>query len=574
VIPDVELARVRESADLVAIAGEHTPLKRVGRQWMAQCPFHDERTASLSINGEDGVWWCFGCQQGGDTIDFVQRIHHLDFIEAVEWLAARSGITLSRQPGQPTTDTKTRLVAITNEAATWYHRRLLDSDEARPALDYLTARGVTRALLEEFQVGWAPAGWDELVRSLEIPGEVAIAAGVAKTNRAGRLQDMFRSRITFPIRDVAGNVIGFGARRLPDGAGPKYLNSPDTSLYHKSRALYGLHRAKGHIVNTGASVVCEGYLDVLGAAAAGITNAVASCGTALGSEHLRLLARFADRVVLAFDADTAGATAAARLHDLEARHNLTLFVAALPPGTDPGDLGFTAPNQLRQAIDDAVPLMTFLVDRALVGDDHTIEGRVRTANKALSVVAEHPDPLVRDQYLMVVADRLHLDSALLRDRLTEIALSRSSTVAPTPPVEAPSPIPSIEMNAIRLAAATDDRTQLWWLDPALFADPGAQRASAALRDTATVAEALEILDGAGRPVLLMAAADRQHLDDGEEVAARLVEAAVQRHIAGLDASTSDGIDRITRLRQQLQLLRPAATRAAATRAAYDLLRSA
>ena len=321
-ISAVDLARVRVAADLVAIAGEHTRLKRVGRQWMATCPFHEEPTSSLSINAEEGLWWCFGCGQGGDAITFVQRIHHLEFVDAVEWLAARAGITLAPQPGQANPGAKTRLVAITRQAAEWYHSQLLNNAEAQPARDYLAGRGVTRELLEDYQVGWAPAGWDNLVRTLNVPAEVAIAAGVAKTNRAGRLQDMFRSRITFPIHDVAGDVIGFGARLLADGEGPKYLNSPDSTLYEKSRTLYGLHRAKSHIVTAGASVVCEGYLDVIGAAAADISTAVASCGTALGSDHLQLLGRFADRVILAFDADTPGAKAAARLHHLEAQQKL------------------------------------------------------------------------------------------------------------------------------------------------------------------------------------------------------------------------------------------------------------
>ena len=329
-ISAVDLARVRAAADLVAIAGEHTQLKRVGRQWMATCPFHEERTPLLSINAEEGLWWCFGCQQGGDAITFVQRIHHLEFVDAVEWLAARAGITLSPQSGEANPGSKTQLVAITRQAAEWYHGQLLNNAEAQPARDYLAGRGVTQELLEDYQVGWAPAGWDNLVRTLNVPAEVAIAAGVAKTNRAGRLQDMFRGRITFPIHDVAGNVIGFGARLLADGEGPKYLNSPDSTLYEKSRALYGLHRAKSHIVTAGATVVCEGYLDVIGAAAADISTAVASCGTALGSQHLQLLGRFADRVVLAFDADTAGAKAAARLHNLEAQQT------CLRPGGDAG----------------------------------------------------------------------------------------------------------------------------------------------------------------------------------------------------------------------------------------------
>ena len=570
-ISAVDLARVRAAADLVAIAGEHTQLKRVGRQWMTTCPFHEERTPSLSINAEEGLWWCFGCQQGGDAITFVQRIHHFEFVDAVEWLAARAGITLAPQSGEANRGAKTQLVAITGQAAEWYHRQLLNNTEAQPARDYLAGRGVNRELLEDYQVGWAPAGWDELVRTLNVPAEVAIAAGVAKTNRAGRLQDMFRGRITFPIHDVAGNVIGFGARLLADGEGPKYLNSPDSTLYEKSRALYGLHRAKSHIVTAGTSVVCEGYLDVIGAAAANISTAVASCGTALGSQHLQLLGRFADRVILAFDADTAGANAAARLHDLEAQQKLTLAVATLPSGTDPGDLGFTAPDQLRQCIDDATPLMTFLVDRAIdAGDRDSIEGRVRTANRALAVVGEHPDPLVRDEYMMVVADRLQLDSGLLRQRLAELTASPNSATPP-PTADGLVPLPQLELTAIRLASQTGEHRDLWWLDPLLYADPRARSVALALRDAATVAEAFENLEDGDRPALLVAATERALAGDRDEIAARLVEAAIERRISGLDSTTPEDINRITVLRQQLQRLRPADTRARAARATYELL---
>ena len=173
-ISAVDLARVRAAADLVAIAGEHTQLKRVGRQWMATCPFHKEPTPSLSINTEEGLWWCFGCQQGGDAITFVQRIHHLEFVDAVEWLAARAGITLAPQSGAANPGTKTQLVAVTGQAAEWYHGQLLDNAEAQPARDYLAGRGVTRELLEDYQVGWAPAGWDNLVLDTAGGGRASI----------------------------------------------------------------------------------------------------------------------------------------------------------------------------------------------------------------------------------------------------------------------------------------------------------------------------------------------------------------------------------------------------------------
>ena len=277
------------------------------------------------------------------------------------------------------------------------------------------------------------------------------------------------------------------------------------------------------------------------------------------------------KVVLAFDADTAGAKAAARLHHLEAQQKLTLAVATLPSGTDPGDLGFTAPDQLRQCIDDAQPLMTFLVDRAIdAGDRDSIEGRVRTANRALVVVGEHPDPLVRDEYMMVVADRLQLDSGLLRQRLAELSGSPNSATPP-PTVDGLAPIPQLELTAIRFASQTDDRRDLWWLDPLLYADPRARSVARALRHAATVAEAFENLEDKDRPALLVAVTERPLAGDRDEITARLVEAAIERRISSLDSTTPEDINRITVLRQQLPRLRPADTRVRAARTAYQLL---
>ena len=570
-IDDADIARVREAADLVAIAGEHVQIHRAGRQWKAQCPFHDERTPSLSINAEEGLWWCFGCNQGGDTIEFVRRIHHLDFVEAVEWLAGRFGVELSRRPSRASSDTRGRLTAITSAASAWYHEQLLTSSEAADARRYLADRGIAGELLELYELGWAPAGWDNLTTTLSLTRDVAIAAGVAKTNRAGRLQDVFRSRIVFPIRDLAGDVIGFGARALPGADGPKYLNSPDGRLYQKRRALYGLHNAKSSIVTAGAAVICEGYFDVIGAHAAGIPNAVASCGTALGHDHLQLLGRFTDRLVLAFDADAAGANAVARLHDLADRHNVTFHVAALPADTDPGDLGFSNPAGLTEAIEHAAPLMAFLVDRAIAaGDRTTIEGRVRTATDALTLVAEHPDRLVRDEYLMVVATQLQLDSALLRNRLNELAAARSSD-APLPHQDELPPIPAVELAALQLGTSDTTSGDRWWLDPILFADQRSQSAAAALGRSPSVAAALDELEPAGRSALLMAATESASSADVDEVAARLVQSAIDRRIQQIDPTTPEAIQLLTTLRRQLQLLRPAATRHEAARAAYSLL---
>ena len=236
-------------------------------------------------------------------------------------------------------------------------------------------------------------------------------------NRGGRQQDFFRGRILFPISDERGDVVGFGGRVMPGAEGPKYLNtSTDAKTYDKSRVLYGLYEHRKQIVKAGQAVVCEGYTDVIGCATAGIELAVATCGTALTEDHVRLLKRFsADRLVLAFDADAAGAAAATRVYAWERQFELEVLVADLPDGRDPGDLGRSDPDELRRAVDDAVPLLQFRVDRALAGANlSTIESRARSAERAVTVANEHPDPMVRDPHVVEIADRCHVDPDHLR----------------------------------------------------------------------------------------------------------------------------------------------------------------
>ena len=554
-IDPADVARVRETADLVEIAGEHVQLKRSGRQWMAICPFHEERSPSLSVNGEEGVWYCFGCQEGGDTIDWVRRIHHLDFVEAIEWLAARTGLTLTRTTSSVQRTRRSTLTGLTSQAARWYHAQLLTSSDATEARDYLADRGFAGEVLEEFQLGWAPAGWDELIKHLGAGEADTTAAGLARTNRAGRLQDVFRSRIVFPIRDVAGDVIGFGGRLLPGADGPKYINSSDGPLYRKRQALYGLHKAKAAIVKAGAAVVCEGYLDVIGSHIAGVTTAVASCGTALGGDHLGLLGRFTDRVILAFDADTAGANAASRLHDLEAEHGVAIDVAALPAGTDPADLAIAQPAQLQTAVADAVPLLRFLIDRT-ISESRTdgIEARVRTAEQALALIAEHPSRLVQDEYLMSVASRLSLDSDLLRDRLDEVRRQRPGRhgTTPPPPAATTAPVPELEVTAVGIAAQSE--TAPWWLRPTLFSDDTVRTVIAALAGGhRSLPDVLDELEDAGRALALRATSTAVDVNDGDEVGVRLVRATIERHVGQLGDSPED-LAAVTRLRQQLQRL--------------------
>ena len=414
-----DIAKVRAATDMVAIISEHTEIKRSGRQWMARCPLHGERTPSLSVAPEKGVYYCFGCQRSGDVITFVQEIEGLDFAGAVEMLAGRAGIQLrytSRDEGAARSRGK-RLLEAVAKAGDFYHQRLLDGRDAGPARNYLRSRGYDGDLVRRWKLGWAPEDWDLLARHLGLSDDDLRDSGLGFVNRGERQQDFFRGRVLFPIADERGDTVGFGGRVLPGTDGPKYMNTAaEAKTYDKSRVLYGLYEHRKQIVKAGQAVVCEGYTDVIGCAEAGIELAVATCGTALTSDHVRLLKRFsANRLVLAFDADAAGAAAAGRVYAWEREFELEVLVADLPEGKDPGDLARSDPERLTRAVVEAVPLLQFRVDRALAGADlSTIESRARSAERAVAVVNEHPDPMVRDPHVVQIADRCHVDPDHLR----------------------------------------------------------------------------------------------------------------------------------------------------------------
>ena len=430
-IPDEDVARVRSATDLVALIGEQTALKRVGRRFVGLCPFHAEKTGSFSVNAEEGLYYCFGCQASGDAISFVRATEGVDFVEAVERLANRAGITIRYDDDRDRNEGRNRrreLLAAMTAAVDFYHERLLAHPDAGRARQYLRSRGYDGEVVRKFRLGYVPAAFDELVRALRLPGAVLREAGLAYENERTRLQDAFRERIMFPIFDPGGQAIAFGGRVLPDSLrtsehepGPKYRNSPESAIYSKRRTLYGLNWAKSDIAHAHEVVVCEGYTDVIGFHIAGVPRVVATCGTALTEDHFRLLAHFANKIVLCFDADAAGQAAAARLYQWEKRHELELAVAELPVGSDPGELAQSDPAALAAAVERAQPFLGFRVEQALGAHDlRTPEGRSRAAESALAAIAEHPNELVRDQYLVGVADRTHVDPRRLRELLVEV----------------------------------------------------------------------------------------------------------------------------------------------------------
>ncbi len=435
-IPDEDVARVRVETDIVALIGEHAALKKVGRRWQGLCPFHGEKTPSFSVNAEEGFYYCFGCQAKGDAISFVRAIEHLDFVDAVRRLADKAGITI-REDATSGRDSQRRKVYLDamEQATEWYHRRLLTSPDAGQARDYLRSRGYDGEVVRRFRLGWAPDDWDALCAGLGLDEELAVGAGLGFVNRRHRLQDAFRARVLFPICDPSGHPVALGGRVLPGGTDPaKYKNSSETPIYSKRKTLYALNWAKQDIIASDEVVVCEGYTDVIGLFGVGVERAVATCGTALAEEHVKLLRGFASRVVLAFDADGAGQSAAGRFYEWQRKLSIDVAVAALPDGSDPGEMARSDPDGLRAAIAGAKPFLQFRVDRILgAAELGTPEGRARAADSALAAVAEHPDNLVRDQYLMQVAERCRLDPTLLRDRLERLRREGPPAAAPATP---------------------------------------------------------------------------------------------------------------------------------------------
>ncbi|MYA83258.1 MAG: DNA primase [Acidimicrobiales bacterium] len=437
-IRDSDVQRVREATDLVALIGRRVSLKRVGSRHVGLCPFHTEKTPSFSVNGAEGFYHCFGCKASGDAITFVRETEHLDFADAVEQLAAAANIELTYDaPGaQRANQRRKELLDLLERAARFYHERLMSSPDAGEARAYLRRRGYDRETVVKWRLGYAPPLWDALCQHLGAPADKLAAAGLAYADPAS---DFFRDRVMFPICDAGGRVVSFAGRVLPRSGepppkGPKYKNTAGTAVYDKSRVLYGLHLAKQAARSTERIVVCEGHTDVIGCDLAGTSEAVATCGTALTKHHAELLSRSAKRIVLAFDADAAGQTAAERVHQWEREFGLDIFVAALPPGSDPGDLAASDPPALRRALNEARPLHAFRAERILQRAElDSPSGRDRAADEAAEVFAVYPPEILLEGDLAPIADRIPMDVEKFRDRV-DAARQRLTdrTASPTP----------------------------------------------------------------------------------------------------------------------------------------------
>lgn len=424
-----DIDALRREADIVAVVGDYTTLKRAGRSFKGLCPFHTEKTPSFTVTPDGNFFNCFGCGVSGDIYDFLMQIEGLEFPEAVEALARRTGTTLRYEQmtarERRAVGERSRLVEVTQAAQDFFTAKLFSSD-GEVARDYLKERGFGRAEAETFGLGYAPNEWEALSRALVadgLPEQDLVTTGLAVRNDRGGLRDRFRGRLIFPIHDPGGDVIGFGGRVLPaldygDFEPPKYLNSSETPLYKKTRVLYGIPQARSEIVRAQQVLVCEGYTDVMALNQAGFANAIATCGTAVGIEHLKMIARYAQKVVLAFDGDAAGVKAAERAWaaatELQTDGDgaaLDLRVLVLPDGKDPADLAReVGADGMRSAVDRATPVVSFVIRHHLeVADLDTEAGRTAALRDAVEVLGREPDlDLRREWARSEVADAIGL----------------------------------------------------------------------------------------------------------------------------------------------------------------------
>ena len=483
-IHDEDLERVKAETDLAGIVSQYVALKKVGQRFSGLCPFHNEKTPSFSVNADEGFFYCFGCQKSGDAITFVREIEHLDFVGAVEWLANRLGIALRYTDSTDGANRKERqeISELLEKTADFYHQTLRTGKQAGKVRSYLRSRGFDSETVEQFRIGYAPDQWDALASHLGVATEKLEAAGLGRPGQRGGAIDFFRDRVMFPVCDANGAVVGFGGRMLPDGQQPKYKNTPQTRLYDKSKVLYGLHWAKKQIVQADEIIVCEGYTDVIGCFRAGLNRAVATCGTALTDDHVKTMVRFAKRIVIAFDADGAGKAAADRFYDWEHQHNAEVFVAAIPEGADPGQLAEEDPAALTEAINSAEPFLSYRINRVLDRADlERVEGRARAAADTGAIIAEHPNEVVRDQYLVETAQKVRVDIEQMRRLIVKpspqqqrSSADQQDTAQPAKQVESKPP-PLVEVNLLRALIHQPDAITSLVL-PAMFTDPVAAEA--------------------------------------------------------------------------------------------------
>ena len=562
-----DIDRVRESTDLVELISEVTKVKRSGRSFMAVCPFHEEKTPSMSVDRVRGLYHCFGCGKGGDVFTFVQDTQNVDFGDAIEMLAKRAGITLVRDPA----DAKRRgrrgaAVEAMRRAIDVYHERLKKAPQAGPARAYLRNRGYDLAIIDEWRLGFAGTDWDTLTKELKAAGvedRVLLDAGLCRRGRHG-LFDVFRGRLMFPIHDLRGDPVGFGGRKIEEvdknatnNPDAKYVNSADSMVYHKAQVLFGLDRARAEISEESPAVIVEGYTDVIAMHLAGIKTAVATCGTALGDGHFELLRRFGEKVVLAFDSDEAGSKAALRGDELESpfRLDLDLRVALMPDGLDPADLVQEGRgDELAAAVRSARPLLERRIEHEVSRYDLTgPEGRARALHAAAGQVRRINDEIARREFSRYVARLVGVDLETVEAAVEGgRGRARSESRSPNQPFD--------RMEAELLRVLLANPSEVTGVAPDDFTDDRLRSAFLAVADglesvpPGGPVDISKVVDGESQSILRSLAMDDRPLPSGPDMLARVKERRLDREIddlqrvlAKMEEGSDDHSDNLRRL---------------------------
>jgi len=450
--------RVKQQADIVRVVGEYVRLKKTGKDFSGLCPFHQEKTPSFTVSPIKQIFYCFGCGKGGDIFNFVMEMERCEFPDALGLVAEKCGILIPKaKPSSPAERTqssvRTTLVEMHREAQTFFVKQLQGTAEGKLARAYLEDRGLDKATIERFGIGYAPSGGDMLLSHLKgkYAEKLLAESGLVSRGEGGRLFDRFRRRITFPIANESGKIVAFGCRSLGDDQ-PKYLNSPETPIYSKSNVLYHLDRAKEALRRSDFAVLVEGYMDAIAVARAGISNVVASCGTSLAEPQIKLLGRFTKRVIVNYDPDAAGQAATERSIAILLEQDFEVRVLALPGKADPDKfIREQGADAYMKLLKESPPYVDYLIARARQMDMTTAEGKLRAVNFLLPYVQKIPNRILRSEWATRIAQQLRLDEPVLRAALSKAAAERRSEVKTKPELVGRAAKP-VERRLIRMLA--------------------------------------------------------------------------------------------------------------------------